>query len=758
MQNFLSEFKLQTGYLKYNPELGRKETWEEAIRGRVMNMHREKYAHLMDNERLIEMIDFAEQAYVDKLVLGSQRALQFGGKPILRHNSKMYNCLTSYCDRPEFFREAMWWLLSGCGVGFSVQTQHISKLPTFKQRDLGTKTFVMDDSIEGWADAIGVLLASYFRADNKFEEYWGYEIRLDYSLIRPKGALISSGFKAPGPEPLKAAVQKIEELIQSNLKDYYEIEVESILAYDIVMHSSNAVLAGGVRRSATICIFSKDDEKMLNAKTGNWYITNSQRARSNNSVALLKSETTKEEFDNIMRSVEQFGEPGFVWLDDLEIMYNPCVEVGMVPKLRVVKDRWFNNSGLSTGIEEEWLSGWQGCNLSTGNGAMCKDKKTFLRMCRALAILGTLQAGYTTFEYVGWITEEIFKREALLGVAISGWLDNPDILLNKEILAEGVELIKQTNKELAEILGINYAARTTLSKPDGNGATILGCSSGVKATEGKRWIRYVQVNPDEYGVEHFRSINPEMFEKSVWDANNRDYAIGFAIEAEPKALSKHEVYGVKHLDIVKFIMENWVYPGTNLEKCVIPEVRHNVSNTISVDDWKAVGDYIYENRQYFAGISLLGMSGSLEYNQAPYSEVFTPTELIEMYGDGVLMASGLIVDGLHAFDGDLWKACMYVLDRNLLLEGSREKIFYQKDWIRRAKKFSKNYFRRDLKKMTYALKDVHRYYRYMTIKKTAKAVDWSKYTEVQPEYEDVNTLGAVACAGGACSIEIPNLK
>lgn len=759
MQNFLSEFKLQTGYLKYRPDLGRKETWEEAIRERVMKMHYEKYAHLLDNEEFLEMVKFAEDAYVDKLVLGSQRALQFGGAPILRHNSKMYNCLTSYCDRPEFFREAMWWLLSGCGVGFSVQTQHISKLPNFKPRDKGVKTYIIPDSIEGWADALGVLLASYFREDRKFEEYWGFEVRLDYSKIRPKGAMISSGFKAPGPEPLKAAMNKIEELIESWLKTVGG-EVKSILAYDIVMHASNAVLAGGVRRSATICIFSKDDQDMLHAKTGNWYINNPQRARSNNSVALLKSETTFEEFQAIMESVKQFGEPGFVWLDDLEILYNPCVEVGMVPKLKVMKTFEYqgNHNIKQQDYYEQWISGWQGCNLTTGNGAMCKDKKTFLRMCRALSILGTLQAGYTTFEYVGNITEQIFKKEALLGVAISGWLDNPDILLNKEILAEGVKIVLETNEELAKILGINPAARTTLSKPDGNGATILGCSSGVKATEGKRWIRYVQVNPDEYGVEHFKSLNPELVEKSVWDANGRDYAIGFAIEAEPKALSKHEIYGVKHLEIVKFIMENWVYPGTRLERCVIPEVRHNVSNTISVDDWEEVSKYIYENRQYFAGISLLGMSGSLEYNQAPYSEVFTPEELIEMYGDGVLMASGLIVDGLHAFDGDLWKACMYVLDRTLPLEGSREKIFYQKDWIRRAKKFAKNYFRKDLKKMTYALKDVHRFYRYMTIKKNAKAIDWSKYKEVKPEYEDVDTLGAIACAGGACEIDFSKKK
>lgn len=347
MRDALSEFKLQTGYLKYLEDQGRKETWGEGV-NRVMGMHRTKYESVMTPE-LDDLLDYAEHAYFDKLVLGSQRALQFGGDPILKKNSKMYNCLTSYCDRVSFFREAMWWLLSGCGVGFSVLPQYVRKLPTLKVRDLGTKTYVIEDSIEGWANGVGCLLASFFReSDGLFSEFYGYDVKFDFSQIREKGALISSGFKAPGPEPLMASLNKIEELILKHLGASQQIEVRPILAYDIVMHASNAVLAGGVRRSATICIFGKDDTEMLNAKTGNWYIENPQRARSNNSVALLKNETTEEEFKRIMDSVKQFGEPGFVWLDDLRIVYNPCVEIGMVPAL-------FRNG--------EWVSGWQGCNL-----------------------------------------------------------------------------------------------------------------------------------------------------------------------------------------------------------------------------------------------------------------------------------------------------------------------------------------------------------------------------------------------------------
>jgi ribonucleoside-triphosphate reductase len=735
MREALSDFKLQTGYLKYREDLGRKETWTEAVQ-RVMDMHKTKYSHV-DDPRLTEYMDFAQQAYLDKLVLGSQRALQFGGDPILKKNSKMYNCLTSYCDRSSFFREAMWWLLSGCGVGFSVLYEYVDRLPELRLRTEGTKTYIIPDSIEGWSDAIGVLVASYMGGDPKFEKYEGYDIKFDFSRIRAKGAKISSGFKAPGSDPLKGALQKIEELLENWIRTE-GLKVRPILAYDILMHASNAVLAGGVRRSATICIFDKTDLEMRAAKTGNWYIDNPQRARSNNSVALLKDQTTREEFEDIMTSVKQFGEPGFVWLDDLRIVYNPCVEIGMVPAL-------FENG--------EWVSGWQGCNLTEINGNACRTREIFLRACKASAILGTLQAGYTTFEYVGRITEEIFRKESLLGCSITGWMNNPEILFDEEILGEGVRIIRETNETLAEIIGINPAARYTCSKPSGNAAVILGCASGMKPEEGRRYIRYVQVNPDEYGVQHFKDSNPELFEESVWDANHQDYAIGFAVENDDKALLKSDIYGVKHLEYVKKAMKYWVEPGTVPERCTLKETRHNISCTINVDDWEAVTDYIYDNREYFAGISLLGMDGSLEYNQAPFSEILSTQEMIDKYGDATMMASGLIVDGLHAFDNDLWTACMSVMDKNIKLEGTRVQVFLKKEWIRRAKKFSRNYFKSNVQKMTYCLKDVHRFYRFNTIKKSYKPVDWVNYREVAEDVE-VSTLGAVACSGDQCTIMV----
>lgn len=324
----LSNYTVQSRYSRYIPDKQRRETWAEAVK-RVFDMHRVKYAEAIEKSpELGEMIDWTESMQVRKRVLASQRSLQFGGSSILRHNLKMFNCLYTHIDRHRVFAEIMFSLLCGCGVGFSVQKQHVSKLPLLKSRSKEKITYVVEDSIEGWADAIGVLMNSFFQADKDLKAYWGKTIEFDYSLIRPEGALIANQFKAPGPQGLKSSINKIENLILSRFAGKTKITLSPIDAYDIIMHISDAVLSGGVRRSATICIFSHDDESMMNAKTGNWFSENPQRARSNNSAALLKNKTSREDFAKLMKSTKEFGEPAFVWLDDLDIGYNPSLRKG----------------------------------------------------------------------------------------------------------------------------------------------------------------------------------------------------------------------------------------------------------------------------------------------------------------------------------------------------------------------------------------------------------------------------------------------
>ena len=734
-QQLLSDFKFYSSYSKFKKEDERMETWEEAV-DRVMQMHYKKYEDKIIPE-LQDYLNFATKQYKEKRILGSQRALQFGGDSILKHEMKQFNCLVSYCDRIEFFKEAMYLLLCGCGVGFSVQTLHVEKLPMIGKRTEGVKTFVVEDSIEGWADAIGVLLASYTLSDSKFQEYYGYRIDFDYSNIRPKGSYISGGFKAPGHEGLKNSLTKIQELFDKEINGNVQVTFKSIIAYDVIMHMADAVLSGGVRRSATICLFSATDNDMLNAKTGDWYIKNPQRGRSNNSVILIRDKTSKELFSKIMESVKSWGEPGFVWSSNEDIIFNPCVEIGMTP--------------YYIDENENKISGWEGCNLTEINGSKCNSEQEFYDACKASAILGTLQAGYTNFKYVTDITKKIFDKEALLGCSITGFMNNPTILFNPEIQKKGAKIIKETNKIISTLIGINQAARTTCVKPSGNASVILGTASGIHGEHSKKYFRNVQVNKEEELGKVIKTLNPKMVENSLWSNNNSDWVISFPITSKEGSIYKKDLYGVKQLEYVKLTQQNWVEYGTNYELCVDKNTRHNVSNTIVVDDWDEVENYIYENRQWFAGISLLGMAGDKDYAQAPFTEVLDTEEIIKKYGKASLFASGLIVDGLHAFR-HLWLACNAVLFNSEIDENESD-FLLKKDWIRRAKQFTDRYFNSDTIKMTNCLKDISLYHKWLEINREYKEIDFNSMN-IKPSYTEVDKLGAIACSGDKCEIII----
>ena len=324
-KQMMSESKFYMGYSRWDDDKGRYETWDESV-DRVMDMHKTKYIDNLSDD-LLTLMDFAATHYKKKHILGAQRALQFGGEQILSKHPRLYNCSSAYCDRPSFFQEAMFLLLAGCGVGFSVQKQHIANLPKIKRRyDKKVKVYQVPDSIEGWAESFGVLLSSYFDGGGTHPEYEGCQVHFDFHKIRPKGSFISGGFKAPGADGLRDALQKCEQLLDTLIGDSKEpLVMKPITAYDFVMFMSDAVLSGGVRRSACITMFSKDDEEMLNAKTGDWFTHNPQRGRSNNSAMLLRDSITKEEWDNIIESVKSYGEPGFIFTDNLEFCYNPCV-------------------------------------------------------------------------------------------------------------------------------------------------------------------------------------------------------------------------------------------------------------------------------------------------------------------------------------------------------------------------------------------------------------------------------------------------
>jgi ribonucleoside-triphosphate reductase len=728
-KKLLSDTKFFEGYSRFVPEEGRYETWNESV-DRVMKMHSSYYADKMSS-KLMVMIDEAASAYKQKLVLGAQRALQFGGDQLLKHQMRMYNCTSSYADRPAFFGEVFYILLCGAGAGFSVQKHHIDKLPHLIPRTKSPKVHVVEDSIEGWATALDVLMSSFFEDGGKYPDYKGRKVAFDLSQIRPKGAKISGGFKAPGPEPLRRSLDRIEYILTGLTIQDKTAALRPIHVYDIVMHAADAVLAGGVRRSATICLFSADDDEMAGAKTGSWYIDNPQRGRSNNSAVIVRDEITKEQFNKLMTSIKQFGEPGFFFVDHKDITTNPCVEIGMWPQI-------------------DGKSGWQGCNLTEINGGACDNEETFLRACRASAILGTLQAGYTDFKFLGEDTKRIFDREALLGCSITGWMNSPELLFNEEVLEKGAAVIKEVNAEVAKLLGINPAARTTCVKPSGNASVLLMTASGIHADHSPMYIRNIQLNKETETAKIIKRINPNMVEESAWSAGKTDYVVSFPVIAKEGSIFKDELIGVKHLDLIKKAQEHWVNAGTNVERCSHPGIRHNVSNTVIVDNWDEIEEYVYNNRAYFAGISFLPMSGDKDYFQAPNTQVLNSQQIVEKYGAGAIMASGLIVEALKSFD-NLWVACMTANGYGEDLSADNHTNTMKKDWVRRFNKFAQNYFDGDAKKTEYCFKDVYLLHKWEKIQQTMHDIRWEDELK-EVKYVDVDTIGSAACVGGGCEI------
>jgi len=1099
----LQDYTFVSKYARYNEKLKRRETWDEAV-DRVKDMHLQKYP----KNDIKEDIEWAFDRVKEKRVLGSQRALQFGGKPVLKKNARLYNCTVSFCDRLRFFQESFWLLLCGCGVGFSVQKHHVAKLPDFTERKGKTKTYVIPDSIEGWSDSLGVLLSSYFGGGD-FAEYGGYDVEFNFGLIRPEGSKLgSSSGKAPGPVPLQNALQKIVELLDDCLLEGRQ-NLRTIDAYDIVMHTSDAVLSGGVRRSATICLFSPDDQDMATAKTGNWFNENPQRGRSNNSALLIRGKTTYEQFATLMESVKEYGEPGFVWSDSTELMVNPCVtkkslinttqglktveeligkkfdalvdgksytskgfwktgdkqtlilefksgrtlevtpnhrvmttngwkeakeislndeivinnhreadfdidvgskdhaqgyllgsflgdgniskksaqikwwgkdkdecrldgfnlmkkadftsynykeesesvavystiesvklyrlaeSLGCVVKnnrrlnYRALSGNWSNLTGLIAGYFDAdgtvsvdfkkgcsvrfcskqmnnlknlqialnalgiygkiyknrrdagmrmlpdgqgeskefyceavhelsiscdniirfqklipirnkdkankineivngykrlpnrtnfvdvlvnktigetqdvydctvedihafdcdgiyvhncveigmWPvcavtgeSGWSFCNLCEINGKKVKTPEDFEIAVKAAAIIGTLQAGYDQFDYLGDATSRIVKKEALLGVSITGMQDSPEILFNPKLQRKMAKLVLKVNELIAAKIGINVCARGTCVKPAGTTSCVLGTASGIHPHHARRYIRRSQANYLEAPCRHFKETNPNAVEKSVWSANGTDEVIAFCVEVPKCAKVKNDLDAITLLEHVKLTQQNWVTAGTREEACAQPWLKHNVSNTITVMDgeWEQVTKYIFKNRKHFAGISLLPQSGDKDYPQAPFTAIYTPTELAKMYGDGMPMASGLVVDGLHEFNNNLWVACDEAIGVTDLPEPKMVNLFAsdasnsflheknlvdwtnKKDWCRRVQQFADRYLEGDIRQATYLMKDVHNWKLWCDLNREYKNVD---YTLLFEDTDETKLMQESGCAGGSCTVE-----
>ncbi|WP_306520369.1 ATP cone domain-containing protein [Gemmatimonas sp.] len=623
----LEDYIFLSRYSRYREELGRRETPSEAFT-RVMDMHRAHFADKLDRpvagfggRPLRELIDETEAALQRKAILPSMRSLQFGGQAIEANNARMFNCAFTQMNRLDAFKEAFFLLMSGTGVGFSVQKHHVAQLPHFPIRgaenELEVIHYNVGDTLEGWADALDALMRSY--TDNK-------KIEFNYSGIRRRGApLRTSGGRAPGHLPLKKALTAVERMLDNvSGRALRPIEV-----YDILMHVAVAVLSGGIRRSATICLFSADDDEMAAAKTGNWFETNPQRGKSNNSAVLVRHQHTEGDFQRLFELQKEFGEPGFYFVDDVEYGANPCVEIGLAPFAIVdeaaqAKLAEYGMPDVPVGSK---VSGWQMCNLTTINANACDDEAGFLACCRAAALLGTLQAAYTNIPYLGAATRFINERESLLGVSICGILDRPSLLLDPTVLERGAQECLDTNAAVAEHLGIPAAARITCVKPEGTASLVLGAGSGIHPHHARHYFRRVQAARTEPLYQWFKLNNPHMTEASAWDPDTTD-VITFPVTAPTDAILRKDVGAVQFLEYVRLVQQHWVVAGRRHET-YNPGLHHNVSNTVTVrdDEWDAVQQFIFENRQYFTGISLLRETGDKVYTQAPREEVTTEMDM-----------------------------------------------------------------------------------------------------------------------------------
>lgn len=608
----MSDFVVLTRYARYLEELERREIYQEIV-SRVENMHVRKYPAI--EKELKWAFDMVKQ----KKILPSMRSMQFGGLAQETNHAKGYNCSFSVCNRSKFFSEALWLLLSGTGVGFSVQFQHVDQLPELKQVDQSTvKHIQIQDTIEGWSDAVYELLKSYIKG--------GYYVEFAYNKIRPQGSsLKTSGGKAPGHLPLKIALERMRDVLdRAQLRQLKPVE-----CYDIMCMLADAVYAGGVREAAMICLFSLDDGEMMNAKVGNWHEAAPWRARSNNSVALLRNDIKKRQFDRIFRATKQWGEPGFYFTNDEDTGTNPCAEISLNPKLEITPElkmyleRWAKKTDrkipkLKVG-NVYW--GWQVCNLTEVVAATVENEEDLYGRVRAASIIGTAQAGYTEFKYLGWISEAICKREALLGISMTGIMDKPTIALNPEIQRTAAQIAVEINIDIANKIGINSAARVTCVKPSGTASIVAGAvGSGIHTHHAKKYFRRIRVKPDDPVYQEFKKHNAHM----CTAIDKRKELITFPIKAPDGAITRHDLTAVEFLQKVMSTQQNWVLPGT-AKPNYSPGLNHNVSNTVVVKDheWDEVREFIWANRKYFSGISMLPDSGDKTYANAPREEVIT---------------------------------------------------------------------------------------------------------------------------------------
>jgi ribonucleoside-diphosphate reductase alpha chain len=570
-KQILSEVTVFMKYAKYLPEMQRRETWHELVT-RNMDMHIKKYPQLETEIR--ETYKFV----YGKKVLPSMRSMQFAGKSIEVSPNRIYNCAYLPIDDVRAFGEVMFLLLGGTGVGYSVQKHHVEELPEIRKPNAKRhKRFLVADSIEGWADAVKILVRSYFEGTST--------IQFDFSDIRPKGArLVTSGGKAPGPQPLIECLVKVQGVLD---KKEDGDKLSPIEVHDMVCHIADAVLAGGIRRAALISLFSADDDEMIACKSGNWWELNPQRGRANNSATLMRHKVTKEFFMDLWKRIELSGagEPGIYLTNDKDWGTNPCCEIALRP--------------------------FQFCNLCEVNVSDIVSQEDLNERVKAAAFIGTLQAGYTDFHYLRDIWKRTTEKDALIGVSMTGI--GSGVVLNYN-MTEAAKVVKTENERVANIIGINKSARTTTVKPAGTTSLTLGTSSGIHAWHNDYYIRRIRVGKNEAIYTYLMINHPELIEDEYFRPH--DTAVISVPQKAPQGSILRTESALELLERVKRVHLDWVKPGHRSGNNT-----HNVSATVSIkeNEWDIVGEWMWNNKEHYNGLSVLPYSDHT-YIQAPFED------------------------------------------------------------------------------------------------------------------------------------------
>lgn len=594
-KEILSDLTVHMKYAKFNKDLNRRENWNEIV-SRNENMHLKKFP-LLETE-----IREAYKFVYAKKILPSMRSMQFAGRPIELNNARLYNCSFLPVESTEAFSEIMFLLLSGCGVGYSVQNHHIEKLPPII-KPTKTRRYLVGDSIEGWADAVKMLIKAYFlgRALPAF----------DFGDVRQKGALlITAGGRAPGPEPLKDCLHNIKKILDR--KENGE-NLSSLEAHDIICYIADAVLSGGIRRAAMIALFDIDDEDMLTSKFGDWYVKNPQRGRSNNSAVVVRHMVDEQTFFELWKKIEASGsgEPGFFFTNDPNWGLNPCAEVSLRP--------------------------FQFCNLCTINSGTVTSQEDLNSRAIAAAFIATLQASYTDFHYLRDVWKRTTEKEALIGISMTGVASGN---LNELNLKEAALLIKNENIRVAALIGIKEAARTTTLKPEGTTSLTLGTSSGIHAWHAEYYMRTIRVGKDESIYKYLVKTHPEIVEDEYFKPHQQA-VISVPQKAPVGAITRKNETAIQLLGRVSNIYKSWIVPGHR--KGIN---KNNVSTTVTIKphEWEEVGQWMWKNRDSFTALSVLPYSDH-SYIQAPFQDISE-----EEYNEKIKILHAIDLDDVIEYD------------------------------------------------------------------------------------------------------------